>query len=139
MRPARGFFVFSFGLFSIAAQTLLFREFVTTFEGNDIAVGVFFGSWFLWVAVGATIVYAGRLAERLQPYVELMLLGYIGAYILQYVLIMQGRQIAGLQSYTLFPTFLMTSLSLLVNAPVSYLFPGCTCWRRRAASAEGLA
>ena len=135
MRPARGFFVFSFGLFSIAAQTLLFREFVTTFEGNDIAVGVFFGSWFLWVAVGATIVYAGRLAERLQPYVELMLLGYIGAYILQYVLIMQGRQIAGLQSYTLFPTFLMTSLSLLVNAPVScmtgMLFPLICRWTEK--------
>jgi hypothetical protein len=57
MRFARGLLVFSYGLFTIAAQTLLFREFITTFEGSDISVGVFFGSWFLWVGLGALLVY----------------------------------------------------------------------------------
>ena len=40
---ARGLVIFSFGLFTIAGQSLLFREFITTFEGNDISVGIFFG------------------------------------------------------------------------------------------------
>ena len=44
----RGFVIFAYGLFSIAAQTLIFREFVTSFESNDITIGIFFGCWFLY-------------------------------------------------------------------------------------------
>ena len=57
MRFSRPVLIFCYGLFSIAAQALLFREFITTFEGNDIAVGIFFGSWFLWVGTGAVLAY----------------------------------------------------------------------------------
>ncbi len=53
MRFAHRVLIFSFGLFSIAAQTLLFRQFITTFEGNDIGIGVFFASWLLWVVRSA--------------------------------------------------------------------------------------
>ena len=70
---ARASLVFSFGLFTIAAQSLLFREFITTFEGNDISVGVFFGSWFLWVGLGATLVYKARaFADFLLKNIELL-------------------------------------------------------------------
>jgi hypothetical protein len=37
---ARSLLIFSYGLFTITAQALLFREFITTFEGNDISVGI---------------------------------------------------------------------------------------------------
>ena len=67
MRFARGFLVFSYGLFTIAAQALLFREFITAFEGNDISVGIFFGCWFLWVGLGAILVYrAETFAEKVK-------------------------------------------------------------------------
>ena len=61
---ARHFLLFTYGLFSIAAQTLLFREFITTFEGNDISVGIFFGSWFLWVGLGAVIIYRAKTITK---------------------------------------------------------------------------
>ena len=74
---ARGLLIFSYGLFTITAQSLLFREFITTFEGNDISVGIFFGSWFLWVALGAIIVYRAKtLAEKLLNNIEFAFLGY---------------------------------------------------------------
>ena len=66
MKVARGSLIFSYGLFSIAAQTLLFREFITAFEGNDISVGIFFSTWFLWVGAGAMFVRkAEHFADKL--------------------------------------------------------------------------
>jgi len=136
MKPVRSFFIFSYGLFTITAQTLLFREFITTFEGNDIAVGIFFASWFLWVGIGAFIVYRSKsLADRLERHIELLLLAYIPAFILQWMLILHGRQLAGIQSYEMFPTALMIVMSALVNAPLSCItglfFPTAAGWSRR--------
>ena len=93
MKYARGLLIFSYGLFSIAAQTLLFREFVTTFEGNDISIGIFFGSWFLWVGLGALLVYRAKsFSRRLLQHIELLFLAYIPAFILQAILILQARR-----------------------------------------------
>ncbi|MHC4215624.1 MAG: spermine/spermidine synthase domain-containing protein, partial [Planctomycetota bacterium] len=136
MKLLRSFFILSYGLFTIAAQTILFREFITTFEGNDIAVGVFFGSWFLWVGLGAFAVYKSRaLAEKLQPHTEFLLLAYIPAFILQWLLILFGRRLAGIESYELFPTALMVAMSIIVNGPVScitgMLFPIISKWFQR--------
>ncbi len=136
MKPVRSFFVFSYGLFTIAAQTLLFREFVTAFEGNDIAVGVFFGSWFLWVGLGAFAVYRNKtFAEGLTRHIELLLLAYIPAFVLQWMLLLHARQLVGIQSYQLFPTALMVVTSAVVNAPLScitgLLFPVASKWLQR--------
>jgi predicted membrane-bound spermidine synthase/Na+-translocating ferredoxin:NAD+ oxidoreductase RnfG subunit len=136
MKPVRSFFIFSYGLFTIAAQTLLFREFITTFEGNDIAVGIFFASWFLWVGLGAFAVYRNKtLADLLQRHIEFLLLAYIPAFVLQWMLLLHARQLVGIQSYQLFPTALMIALSVLVNAPLSCItglfFPVASGWIQR--------
>ena len=133
MTLARTFVLFTYGLFTIAAQSLLFREFITTFEGNDIAVGIFFGSWFLWVGAGATLAGKSRfLARKLVGNIEVLFLCYLPAFILQFILIVQARELAGLESYALwsFRDILITSLA--VNAPVSILtgllFPTACRW-----------
>ncbi|MBL7186089.1 MAG: 4Fe-4S binding protein [Phycisphaerae bacterium] len=133
MKLARAFVLFSFGLFTIAAQSLLFREFITTFEGNDISVGIFFGSWFLWVGVAAALVSKSRfIADRMTENVEFLFLCYLPAFALQFILIVQARELAGLESYALwsFRDILLTSF--VVNAPVSIvtglLFPTACRW-----------
>ena len=136
MRFARRLLIFSFGLFTIAAQTLLFREFITTFEGNDISVGFFFGSWFLWVGFAAMLVYKAKtFAEKLLKNIELMYLAYLPAFILQLVLIIQARELAGVESYALLPIGTILLLSIVVNAPVScvtgMLFPIACRWVRQ--------
>ncbi len=133
MRFARGLLIVAYGLFTIAAQTLLFREFVTAFEGNDISVGVFFGSWFLWVGLGAMLVRRwGRLAQVLLRHIELLFLIYIPALAIQFLLILQVRGLAGLASYDLMSVQALVFWSLVVNAPVSLvtglLFPLACRW-----------
>ena len=133
MKFARSFLIFSYGLFTIAAQSLLFREFVTTFEGNDISVGVFFGSWLLWVGLGAMLVYkANGFAEKLLQNIEFCFLLFVPAFVLEFVLIVQARQLAGVESYALLSIRTILLLSMLVNAPVSIvtgmLFPVACRW-----------
>ncbi len=128
--------IFSYGLFTIAAQTLLFREFITTFEGNDISVGLFFASWFVWVGLGAVLIYrAKNFAEKLLKNIELLFLAYLPAFALQLILIIQAREIAGIESYALLPIRTILLLSIVVNAPVSIitgiLFPLACRWVRQ--------
>ena len=135
MKLARGLLIFSYGLFTIAAQALLFREFITTFEGNDISVGIFFASWFLWVGLGAILVYrAQAIAEKLLGNIEFLLLLFLPAFILELILIIQARQIAGVESYVLLPIRTILLLSIVVNAPVSLItgmfFPVACRWVR---------
>jgi predicted membrane-bound spermidine synthase/Na+-translocating ferredoxin:NAD+ oxidoreductase RnfG subunit len=133
MKFARGLLIFSYGLFSIAAQTLLFREFVTTFEGNDISVGIFFGSWFLWVGLGAVLVRKSEaLTEKLLKWIEFLFLAYLPAFVLQVILILQARELAGIESYTLWSIRDILLVSAIVNAPISLitgmLFPIACRW-----------
>jgi len=130
---SRAFLIFSYGLFTIAAQSLLFREFITTFEGNDISVGIFFSSWFLWVALGAALVYRTKtFAEKLLKNIEFLLLAFLPAFILEWILIVQARELAGVESYTLLSIRAILLLSLVINAPVSIitgmLFPIACRW-----------
>ncbi|MGA1979123.1 MAG: 4Fe-4S binding protein [Sedimentisphaerales bacterium] len=133
MRFARNLLIFSYGLFTIAAQALLFRDFLTTFEGSDISVGIFFGSWFLWVGLGALLVYRAKtFAEKLLKNIEFLFLGYLPAFILELILIIQARELAGIESYALLPIKTIVLLSIVVNAPVSIitgmLFPIACRW-----------
>jgi spermidine synthase len=133
MRFARGLLIFSYGLFTIAAQALLFRDFLTTFEGSDISVGIFFGSWFLWVGLGALLVYkTTTFAEKLLKNIEFLFLCYLPAFIVELVLIIQARELAGIESYALLPIKVIVLLSIVVNAPVSIitgmLFPVACRW-----------
>jgi len=133
MKFARSLLIFSYGLFTIAAQALLFREFITTFEGNDISVGIFFASWFLWVGLGAIVVYrAQNIAEKLLKNIEFLFLSYLPAFILQLILIIQARELVGIESYALWSVWAILIVSIIVNAPVSIitgmLFPTACRW-----------
>ncbi len=133
MKLARSLLIFSYGLFTIAAQALLFREFITTFEGNDISVGIFFASWFLWVGLGAIVVYRAQIiAEKLLQNIELLFLSYLPAFILQLILIIQARELVGIESYQLWSVWAILIVSIIVNAPVSIitgmLFPTACRW-----------
>jgi len=133
MKFARRLLIFSYGLFAIAAQALLFREFITTFEGNDISVGIFFGSWFLWVGLGAMLVYRAEvLAKKLVENIGFVFLSYLPAFILELILIIQARELAGIEPYALLSVRAILLLSIVVNAPVSVitgmLFPTACRW-----------
>jgi len=116
------------GLFSLVAQTLLFRDFLSVYEGSELGIGVFFSSWLVWVALGAT---AARKTPEM-PHIDLLFLLYLPAYILQQFLILHSRELAGIETYELFPFLRMLPVSFLANAPVSFvtglLFPLACRW-----------
>ncbi|HPP07120.1 MAG TPA: hypothetical protein PLW88_07085, partial [Syntrophorhabdaceae bacterium] len=41
------------GACGIVAQTILIRELLILFSGNELSIGVIIGSWILWEAAGA--------------------------------------------------------------------------------------
>ncbi|MHC4225349.1 MAG: spermine/spermidine synthase domain-containing protein, partial [Planctomycetota bacterium] len=114
--------VFSLGLFALVAQTLLFRSFLTTFEGSELGIGSFFGSWLLWVALGALVGRAASRIARLKTshFVTLTLL-YLPAYLLQDHWLRSARAMAGVGAYEVFELPRMIATALWVNAPVSLL------------------
>jgi len=151
MRFVSSLLIISYGLFTIAAQTLLFREYITTFEGNDISVGIFFGCWFLWISLGAIIIYrimhsmphGKAVADRLLQHIELLFLLYIPAFIIQMIMIVQARRMMGIEAYELISIKAILITSLVINAPVSFLtgmlFPiACRWFEKQQARAPSL-
>jgi predicted membrane-bound spermidine synthase len=130
---AKSFFVFVMGFFAIAAQTLLFREFITSFASNDIGVALFFSSWFIWIAFSAWLYGKwSSVAAKLTSHINILLLVYIPAFILQLLLIIQARELAGIAAYSLFPIKSMLLMAIIVNFPVSFMtgliFPAACRW-----------
>jgi predicted membrane-bound spermidine synthase/Na+-translocating ferredoxin:NAD+ oxidoreductase RnfG subunit len=115
--------IFFLGFFSITAQTLLFRLFFQTYDGNELGLAAFFGSWLLWVAVGAVLSILLNKVDKITNFKHnmfgLLIFLYIPAYILQYYLLNSSRALAGVSSLEVFPYLKMFGLSFLLNAPVS--------------------
>lgn len=64
------------GLGGIVAQTILLRELLIIFSGNEFSIGVIIGSWVIWEALGA---YAGgrwgrRIEKNIRMFVFLIIL-----------------------------------------------------------------
>ncbi|HIJ74619.1 MAG TPA: hypothetical protein HPP83_11015, partial [Candidatus Hydrogenedentes bacterium] len=139
MKRPRAQVVFALGFFALAAQTLLFRDFLAAFEGNELGVGSFFSSWLLWVAAGAV---AGRLSRVTRRF-EVLTLLYLPAFVLQHYAILYVRILAGVKSYELFPLGTMIASSFVANAPVSFLTGflftlGCRWWAGDTESERGV-
>jgi spermidine synthase len=112
--------LFALGFFALAAQALLFRAFLTAFEGHEFALGMFFSSWLVWLAVGALLgrwraAWLAALATRL----PLGLLLYLPAFLLQHWLLLHARSLTGVVAYETFPWLPMLGIGTLANAPVS--------------------
>lgn len=77
MIPATVFFLCGFG--AVIAQTLLVRELLVVFQGNELTLGLVLSQWLLGVALGSWA--AGRPAwrERVPPAAGLMVLILAGA------------------------------------------------------------
>jgi spermidine synthase len=114
--------VFAAGAFSLAAQTVVLRELLVAFHGNELGTGVFFATWLLWVGVGAVVgrFAAMRLAEPLRA-VGYVALAYLPAVALQLLAFQWLRPLGGVGPAEVFPLETLVLLSLPLNAPTSFL------------------
>lgn len=119
---SKHFVIFCFGFFSLLSQVLLFRDFLTVMEGNELAIGLFFFSWLLWISIGAMI---GRIKLFSKKSVidnfEVLILIYIPALILQQYILLNIRQISGTASYEQIALVKALPLVFMSNAAVSFI------------------
>ncbi len=122
MKHARSAMIASMGLFALVAQTLLFRDFISALEGNELAVGAFFGSWLMWIAIGAV---AAKLLTTRRPDVikrfEFVILSYIPAFCIQHFFILNARSLAGVEAWEVIPIARMIALAFVTNSLVSFM------------------
>lgn len=109
---------FLLGCFSLCLQTLLIREYLISLEGNELAIGIFYASWFLWVAAGATLII---LKQGLSRYFFTFLTLYPVFAILEFYLFQILRKIAGIQPWQLFIITRIIPVTVVANMPFSFL------------------
>ncbi|MFA7185736.1 MAG: hypothetical protein WC082_12615, partial [Victivallales bacterium] len=136
-----GMVIFCVGVFSLLAQTLLFRKFLAVFQGNEISTGLFFFSWLFWIAMGAFSGWLPWLNRKAVKVYEFLLLLYIPAYFLQSNLLFNARGLLGASEYELIPFWRLAGAVTLFNSPVSlvtgFLFVTGAKWVRNTTLPTG--
>jgi spermidine synthase len=125
--------LFGMGALSVVAQTILVREFLVVVHGTELALGVLFGSWLLWIGVGAMV------GARLRSTRWLAVLSCVGALLpIAEVLVVRGVPVTPFLSPSIGQTF---ALCLIVLAPFSLVigvtFP-LACQKRGAPSGRAI-
>jgi predicted membrane-bound spermidine synthase len=121
LQPSASLTFFILGFFALIAQTLLFREAFQVYEGSEIGIGIFFGTWMLWVALGAYCSKLIQIPTALMRLPECLPLAYIPAYFLEIYGLSHAREMSGVLAYEVFPYGAMFFSSLLVLAPLSFV------------------
>lgn len=123
MRPPRlVLVVFAIGFYALAAQTLLFRDFLSAFEGTELAMGGFFSSWLLWLALGAGCAgWFRRQAALSQQGWYLVVLLYLPAFLFQHWLLINARSVLGVEAFEAISLEYLLGFSFLANSLVSFL------------------
>ncbi|MCF7790716.1 MAG: 4Fe-4S binding protein [Victivallales bacterium] len=108
------------GFFPILSQTLLFRCFLSAFNGNELSIGFFFFSWLLWICAGAWLAKRKISAVLFKFYPYLLLL-YIPGFIIQFTAFLNTQFITGTGFFETVSIYKVLIFVLFFNAPVSFL------------------
>lgn len=110
------------GFTSVLTQTLLIRELVTVFYGNELAIGIMLSAWLAWGAVGSFGLgrFADRLKRRVASFVGIQL--FVTLILpLQLFLVRSVRSTLGIIPGELIGPLPMIYSSLLILAPFCVL------------------
>ena len=89
------------GFFSLLSQTLIIREFIISFDGNELAIGIFYFFWLFWVGIGAQI--AIKFGKHLYPHFFKIISLYPFLALGEILLFIALKLFAGIQSWEFFP------------------------------------
>jgi len=64
--------LFSLGFGSTLSQILLLREFLVSFYGNELSIGIIFACWLVWIGCGSA--FGNRMFKHQQPLSRLYLI-----------------------------------------------------------------
>ena len=81
MKKAILLLFFALGFFSLLTQTLIVREFIVSFGGNELGIGLFYFFWLFWVGIGSFLVFSFLGAIFDKHFLKLLFLYPILAFI----------------------------------------------------------
>ncbi len=113
---------FFLGFSSIIVQSLLIREFLVVFFGNELVLGIIFGAWFFWISIGAQT--GSRLAFQIKSLRTVFCLSIlIGLFLfpLQLYLIRSVRSLLAVSPGQYIPFLPMLAFTFLCTAPFSFM------------------
>ncbi|MDD5613962.1 MAG: FMN-binding protein, partial [Candidatus Omnitrophica bacterium] len=110
--------LFSLGAFATLTQAILIREYLVSFQGNELSLGIFYASWFFWIASGAVWAIKCRNGAK---YLLVFLNIYALAATTQFLIFRNLKYLASIQAWELFSFQKALPLTVFANAPVSLL------------------
>ena len=113
--------IFCIGMFSLLVQALLFRDFLSVFDGSEISTGLFLFAWLLWICAGALLAWLPPVSRHAGRCFVYLLLLYPFLFILEKYLLLNTRQLLGVAEYELIPLGKLTIAAVLFAAPVSLI------------------
>ena len=146
--PANRFMVFGavliLGAYSQIVQAILIREGLVVFYGNEVSLGIFFGSWLFWVAAGSLV--ALRLARfsvfsRPLPWLRRLLLLLPLLLLLQILALRLVRLVLDVSSSEFVPLGELFISLFLINTPsalvLGFAFPlACRAFQQLSDTGE---
>ena len=119
-KVSKHFSILCIGFFGLLAQALLFRFFLSVFDGNELSIGLFFFSWLIWVCIGAWLAKR-QFISKLAKYFYILIILYLPLYLLQQYLFTNAQTLLGGTSFELVSLNLLIPFVLFCNAPVSFM------------------
>lgn len=114
------FFFFSLGFFSLLSQSLILREFIISFNGNELGIAFFYGFWLFWVGVGGYLVKTKfkNIVRKTFPFiiVSYPILGWI-----EFLLFINLRNWTGIEPWEFFSLEKIFTALFLFTFPISFL------------------
>ncbi|MFQ5647205.1 MAG: spermidine synthase, partial [bacterium] len=116
---------FLLGAFSLLAQTILAREFLSVFFGNEISVGLFYFSWLLFTGLGSALALKKKVET---PGFSRLLWLASPLFLLEILLIRSSKLFLDVSSFGgIVPFFQLSAAAFIVNLPLpvslGFLFP----------------
>ncbi|MCP3868505.1 MAG: 4Fe-4S binding protein [Gammaproteobacteria bacterium] len=122
--------VFILGTHSQIVQAILIRESLVVFYGNEVSLGIFYGSWLFWVAVGslgALHLSARSVSSRPHSLLPGLVLSLPLLLILQILSLRLVRLVLDVSSSEFVPLDELFFSLFLINAPsalvLGFIFP----------------
>lgn len=125
---------FLLGFFSLLSQTLILREFIISFGGSELGIGLFYFFWLFWVGAGAFLVLT-PLGKSLSRHFLKLLLIYPVLSFLELIFFLTMRGMAKVSWWEFFTLEKVSVYLFLFTALLSFftgiIFTLGTLWFRK--------